>query len=63
MIFVYTFTFCLTMPVDKKGKIFIFTQSAPRVIQSNNRNVHNNDGDLKHLWLSLNRLWGTSVQI
>ena len=45
-----TFTFCFTKPVDKEVQIIIFTESAPRSIQSSNRNVHNKDGSLKHWW-------------
>ena len=35
----YIFTFCITQPVAKEVKLIIFTESAPRPIQSSSCNV------------------------
>ena len=48
---VYTLTFCITKPVDKKVKMVIFTEPAPTPIQSSSRNVHYKDEVLKPLWV------------
>ena len=46
----YTFTFCITHPVAKEVNIWIFTESAPRPIQSSSHNVHYKDEGMKRLW-------------
>ena len=46
---VYTLTFCITKPVDKKVKIKKITESAHTLIQSSSRNVHDKDEPLKPL--------------
>ena len=39
----YTFTFCITQPFAKKVKIKVFTESAPRPIQSSSHNIYYKD--------------------
>ena len=45
----YMFTFCITQPIAKEVNIIIFTESAPRPIQSSSHNVQYKDEGLKQL--------------